>query len=216
MREESSAQRLYELFGAALGFAAIVLQFVIPFGLTTRNGMSLAGGIVFYFSFFTILSNILVVLSYGAPLAAPDSALGRFFARGSVKTAVALYILVVGLVYFVILRHTWQPQGWQLVADVTLHYATPVLYLVYWLAFVDKAGLRYGGMALWLVFPTAYCVYALVRGALVGLYPYPFLEANKIGYGQAAVNILALVALFTVLGLLIVTAGRALARRARA
>jgi hypothetical protein len=115
-----------------------------------------------------------------------------------------------------VLRHTWQPQGWQLVADAALHYATPVLYLVYWLAFVDKTSLGYRGAAPWLAFPIAYCVYALARGALVGLYPYPFLEANKIGYGQVAVNVLALVALFAVFGLLIVTAGRALARRARA
>jgi hypothetical protein len=216
VRTGKPAQRLYEIFGAALGLAALVLQFVITIGLTAKNGMSLAGGIVFYFSFFTILSNILVVLSYGAPLAAPTSAPGRFFARGSVKSAIALYILIVGLVYFAVLRHTWQPQGWQLVADAALHYATPVLYLVYWLAFVDKTSLGYRAAAPWLAFPVAYCVYALARGALVGLYPYPFLEANKIGYGQVAVNILALVALFTAFGLLIVTAGRALARRARA
>ena len=69
------------------------------------------------------------------------------------------------------------------------------------------------GVALWMAFPVAYCAYALLRGAQSGLYPYPFLEADELGYARVAGNVAILVALFVLLGLALTGFGRALARR---
>ena len=41
--------------------------------------------------------------------------------------------------------------------------------------------------ALWLIFPAAWIVYVLIRGALVGKYPYPFLDPANGGYATVAV-----------------------------
>jgi hypothetical protein len=38
--------------------------------------------------------------------------------------------------------------------------------------------------------PSIYLVYVLIRGALVGEYPYPILEADRIGYAMVALNVL--------------------------
>jgi hypothetical protein len=205
MRQDSNeARRLYAAVGALVGVAALALQLYLILTVATAQGRTVPGTIVQFFSFFTILSNILVVLCY----------LGAgFFARPGVQSAVALYIAAVGLVYAVILAGLWSPQGLQLVVDAALHYVAPVLYLGFWLLFVDKAGLRYAGIVGWLAFPIAYCGYALLRGAQSGLYPYPFLEADKLGYARVAGNIAILVALFSLLGLAMIAAGRALSRR---
>jgi hypothetical protein len=209
------AQRIYEAIGAIFGLAALALQFYLLFRNASALGRTPAGIVVQFFSYFTILSNILVVLSYGAPLLAAKSALGRFFARPGVKSAIALYIALVGLVYVLVLRQLWDPQGPDKLADAALHYAAPLLYVVYWLAFIDKRRLTYRGIGAWLAFPFVYCVYALVRGALTDIYPYPFLEANKLGYGPVALNIAILVAAFGGFAAILVTAGRALSLSAR-
>ncbi len=39
----------------------------------------------------------------------------------------------------------------------------------------------------------------MIRGAIVSEYPYPILEAHKLGYGQVAINIVAVLAGVTVL-----------------
>jgi len=52
---------------------------------------------------------------------------------------------------------------------------------------------------LWLLFPVAYAIYALVRGGLTGWYPYPFLNPDVSGAESVVVTILSLFALGLVL-----------------
>jgi hypothetical protein len=204
--DDAGPRRLYATIGALIGLAALALQLYLLLAAATAQGRTVPGVLVQFASYFTILSNGLVVLCYlGAG--------GRgFFARPGVQSAVALYIAAVGLVYAVILARLWSPQGLQFIVDAALHYTAPVLYLGFWLLFVEKADLRYPGVLRWLVFPIAYCAYALLRGALSGLYPYPFLEAGTLGYARVAGNIAILVALFSLVGLAMIAGGRGLAR----
>ena len=50
----------------------------------------------------------------------------------------------------------------------------------------DRLSLRDG--LLWLVFPLVWTALTLVRGAVDGWYPYPFLDPANGGYGQVAVD----------------------------
>jgi hypothetical protein len=63
-----------------------------------------------------------------------------------------------------------------------LHTVIPVLYAVYWLGFAPKAGLAYRVVPLWLTYPLVYCGYALLRGEVDGIYPYPFLDVGRRGW----------------------------------
>lgn len=58
----------------------------------------------------------------------------------------------------------------------------------------------------------AYCLYALVRGAFEGRYPYFFLDIGQFGALRVAVNIAGLVAVFALTGLAIWTTARLLPR----
>ncbi len=204
-RDMNGPRRICATIGALVGLAALALQLYLILTVATAQGRTVPGTIVQFVSYFTILTNILVVLCY----------LGAgFFGRPGVQSAVALYIATVGLVYAIILARLWSPTGLQFLADAALHYAAPVLYIGYWLLFVDKSSLRYADVLRWLIFPLAYCGYALLRGAQSGLYPYPFLEADKLGYARVALNVAILIVLFLLLGLAMIAAGRALSRRA--
>lgn len=119
-------------------------------------------------------------------------------------SAITVYVAVVGAVYFVALRNLWAPEGAQFLADTILHYAMPVLVVLYWFFFVPKGGLRRSEPVVWLVYPAAYLAAALARGTVSGFYPYPFLDVNAIGPVAVATNAGILLVVFLGVGLFLV------------
>jgi hypothetical protein len=75
-----------------------------------------------------------------------------------------------------------------------------------------RSSLRWKDAFWWLAYPAAYCTYTLLRGAVSGWYPYPFLDANTLGYARVSVNAVMLLAAFLVTGLVFVAMGRWMGR----
>jgi hypothetical protein len=117
---------------AALAWLALLLQAALNTG-------SLAN----LLSYFTILSNLLVALSLSAASGWPTTSLGRACARPTTQTAVALYILVVGVVYNAVLRGLLEPRGWARLADELLHVVVPAAYGLYWYWVVPRGSLAW-------------------------------------------------------------------------
>ncbi|MBA3589193.1 MAG: Pr6Pr family membrane protein [Methylibium sp.] len=197
---------------AGVASAGVLLQFYLSLRLASANGQSLAFGVVSYFGYFTILTNLLVCLALALPLLARASAGGRLFERPSVAAGVATSIAFVGLAYHLLLRHIWAPQGLQWLADVLLHYAVPASYVLYWWFALPKGALRWTDPLVWSAYPGVYLAYALARGAAIGSYPYPFIDVSAIGYGQAMINALGLLIAYIGLGLVVVSLGKVKAR----
>jgi len=63
---------------------------------------------------------------------------------------------------------------------------------VFWLLFVPKTTIHWRNSPAWLIYPIGYVIVALIRGAIFKWYPYPFLEADKLGYPQVLLNIVML------------------------
>jgi len=74
------------------------------------------------------------------------------------------------------------PQGAQKIADILLHDVVPVMYLGYWLEFYSQRFIALEGALFWLPYPLALFLLVLDRGAAVGWYPYPFIDASKLRY----------------------------------
>ena len=106
------------------------------------------------------------------------------------------------------LRALWNPEGLQKAADILLHDVVPLLFVSGWLFLFPKARLPWRGTLLWLVYPLAYLCFALTRGALTGRYPYPFLDAGKLGYFSTLGNAAVLMVAFAILCLLVLAIGR--------
>jgi len=183
---------------------SLVLQFSISIPAYMANGRSLCNTLVQLFSFYTILSNLLMVVCLTIILLAPKSAGGRFFLKGSALTAIAFYITTVTIIYNIALRNLVQLDGTAVLANELLHVINPILFIIYWFAFVPKAGLSYKNVLPWLWFPFIYFIYVLIRGAIGGDYPYPFLNVAKLGYLQVIVHALILLPLMWGLGALYV------------
>lgn len=188
---------------ALLAWSGVVLQLYLSLHLTDSMGMTTVQGLAIYFGYFTVLTNILVGMATTWPLVLPSSASGRFFAQPTAIGWVAASIAFVGVSYFVLLRHVWNPQGLQLVADVLMHYVVPVLVVVYSLFALRRVALRWTAPLWWSVYPVVYFAYVLIRGVIIGRYPYHFIDVSQLGYAVTLRNAIVLWAAFLVLAYLL-------------
>ncbi|MDN3219249.1 Pr6Pr family membrane protein [Pseudomonas nunensis] len=198
------ARRRCIAVAAVLGWAGLTVQMYLILGTRWEIGASLLGGLMSFFSFFTVLTNTLVAVVLTCELTARESVAKRWFLQPSVSSGIAVSIAVVALAYSLLLRHLWHPEGWQLLADELLHDILPLLFLVYWWCCVPKGTLRLQHIALWVIYPLVYFAYALLRGHLLGAYPYPFIDVSTLGYPQVFLNAGGILVGFVAIALVIV------------
>ncbi|MET0936140.1 MAG: Pr6Pr family membrane protein [Luteibacter sp.] len=204
---------------AISGFLAIVVAAIAWPTLLFQYWLMLWGGpplemTVRFFSFFTILSNVMVALVATSAATGGNWAPLRFWRSPRIRGLAALSITVTFLVYATILAGQWHPQGPQLVVDRSLHYILPVLYAFWWITLLPHGALVWKDAVRWLVFPLVYLVWTLSRGAVVDVYPYPFIDAGRLGYLPVLGNALMVGGLFLLVGLAFVALDRMLGARA--
>ena len=191
---------------AALILTAVAVQF--------RNPADPWAAAPNFFSFFTIQSNIyaacvLLVVALGAT--SRGTRLELF--RG----AATLYLLITGVVFALLLSNL--PEDLQLTlpwVDTVLHQVAPVVLVLDWLVDPPRTRIAPRTALLWLAYPLAYVAYTLIRGAIVGWYPYPFLDVDAHGYGAVLLGCLGLLVGFVLAALAVAAAGNRLGARARA
>ena len=205
-----SGKILYRTIGAVIGWATLIAQYSLV--VTSNEHANVLAATVSYFSYFTILTNFLVVLAFTAPLLASTTKLHNFFTKPAVRTAIALYITFVAVVYHIMLRHLWDPQGLQLVADIALHTVLPILYVLDWIVFSPKRSLRFVHIPYWLIYPTIYGLYTIIRGALSGIYPYPFLNVSELGLLGVFINMIGFLMIYVIGGAVLIALGRKLSK----
>jgi hypothetical protein len=193
----SHTLRLLATAAALIGWAALLLQLWLTVGLVIGQGRGWPMGLVVYFGFFTILTNLLATLGLSAWRMGPGFPGHRWLTSPVTLTTAAAAITIVGLVYFFILRHTWKPEGAQFVADAVLHYAMPVLMVLFWALAVPARAIGWARAPWLLLYPLVYLVYVFARGEVVSLYPYEFIDVIKIGYPAALRNSVALIAAYS-------------------
>ena len=193
---------------AILGWGALAIQLELVLFARWESGASLVGGLMSYFSYFTIITNTLaaIVLTYAADTR--PSRCRAFFLQPWVASGIAVSIIVVGAAYSLLLRQLWQPEGLQWLANEVLHDVMPVLYALYWWFYVPKGVLRWSHVGLWILYPLVYFAYILLRGHLLGVYPYPFVDVEKLGYAQTFINASGILAGFVAVALLVVAVDR--------
>jgi len=198
----------FRVFCALLAWGVILAQYIILINDGEYGG--LASTSLAYFGFFTIQTNILVALAFSAPLLKPESAIRRFFERQSVRAAIALYILVVAVIYYALLAKDHNPEGLSAMLNIGLHLVLPVLYIFDWLVFAPKKSMPFKTVPLWVVFPAGYGVFNIIRGAINGFYPYPFLNVAELGLGGVFSNMMGFVVFYAIGGFVFVSMGRVL------
>jgi hypothetical protein len=183
---------------ASLGWTALGLQAFMTVEGALAEGHSVPGALIGYLSFFTVLTNISISCCLVCAACEPDE--GSFWNWPEVQTALAVYILVVAIVYAAVLQGLWAPRGLEFLTERFFHVGMPLLYMGFWLFATPKGTLRLSHQIPWQIYPLAFMCYTLIRGALAGTYPYPFLDVAQNGYEAVLLNSLYLLALFLTLG----------------
>ena len=213
-RRMSDASRKLCTVIAILGWSGLAIQLELVLFARWMSGANVVGGLVSYFSFFTILTNTLAACVLTCAAGTRTSKGRTFFLQPWVSSGIAVSIIVVGAAYSLLLRQLWQPEGLQWLANEILHDVMPVLFALYWWFCVPKGGLRVSHIGVWMLYPVLYFAYILLRGHLLGVYPYPFIDVEKLGYGQAFINAGGILAGFVAVALAVVAVDRYRGQRA--
>lgn len=205
-----SMKNNFRKFCALLAWLTISGQYILLLNAGTYGGI--AGTSLAYFGFFTVTTNILVALAFSVPLLKSNNRLRNFFERQSVRGAIALYILVVAIIYYGLLAKDHNPEGLSAFMNIGLHFILPVLYLTDWTIFAQKDKMRFKSAPYWTLYPLAYGLFNLIRGHITGFYPYPFLDVSKIGVGAVSLNMLGFAIFYGIGALAFIFLGRVLTK----
>ncbi|PZU57375.1 MAG: hypothetical protein DI547_13830 [Sphingobium sp.] len=192
---------------AVLAWAGLVVQFTASFDATGSTGQTLW----VLLRFFTILTNLLVAVLFSGIAFGNDA-----WASPRLVGGTMLAILLVGIVYGLLLSNIPLPTaGGSQMANILLHKVTPVAVPLWWTAFARKGGTTHRDPWLWALYPLAYLPYALARGMSEGVYAYPFINLDRLGWGQVLANAAMIALGFLVAGHVVVAIDQRLSRRQR-
>ncbi|GAA2237918.1 Pr6Pr family membrane protein [Herbiconiux moechotypicola] len=173
---------MLRLLVATAAAVALVFDYDYVLGFSTFSTEN-------YFSYFTFQSNLLnvVVLGSSGILLLSGHTVGRILV--SVRAMATCYVLVSGIVFALIVsqagsHHYRIEVPW---TSQLLHFYLPVVVVADWLVGVGRVPLRWRVVPLVLVFPVVWGVFTLIRGSIVGWYPYFFLDPAQVsGPGEFA------------------------------
>ncbi|MCP2638406.1 Pr6Pr family membrane protein [Microbacterium sp. HD4P20] len=209
---------------ALIMLAAIIAQLSASLARATELDRDVATTFANFFSFFTILSNLLaaIVLLWAAVWywtkgrrGADAEPAGLAVALASVST----YMIITGIVYNLLLRNVELPQGSEPIpwSNEVLHLIAPLFLLADVL--VAPLRRRLSWRSLWAVvaFPILWVIYTMIRGPLTTnpvsgdpfWYPYPFLNPNSPGgWPSVIIYMIGIAVAIICVGALVVWWGR--------
>jgi hypothetical protein len=176
---QSGTARMLAALIALVAWTGLAIQL----NATTALRGSVVMAIWVVLRYFTVVANVLTAVFFtGIAVGAPP------FSRPRWLAGLTLAMMLVGVVYTSLLRGLIDLSGGAALANLLLHFVTPILVPIYWLAFARKGALHNRDALLWLLFPFAYGVYALIRGGLGDFYAYPFMDVSALGWPQVIFN----------------------------
>lgn len=196
--------RKFAFATSIIGFVAILVQMFSSIGHSFEKGRSLALALNIYFSYFTVICNLLVSVGLLTLSIWPDSPLGKWYRRPAVSAAFCLYILIVGIIFYALLVNTWKPEGPEFFATHAMHFYIPLAYFFIWFSSLRESNLRYQTVFKWLIFPACYFGYLMIRGMIINLYPYFFVDVSKYGFLGVLQFALGILVFFTLIGSLLI------------
>jgi hypothetical protein len=209
-RAPVNSRKLLTWLGLAVGIGGLLLQFVLSMQAYLANGRDIPGALGAFFAYYTILTNIALVLIYASEVL--PSPLLNIFRNPIVRGSMAACIALVSIYVFFVLRFLYVLAGPLQLADTLLHYVAPLLYLLWWLIAQPHGQLRWPHLPVMLVPTFVYFIAIMARGIWVQEYPYPFMEVGEFGYGGVLLSALNMTLGLAILAAIVIAADKVLSR----
>jgi hypothetical protein len=196
------ARRLFFCSARLLTATAIAVCLVAR----DRWGSALAGPVDF-FAYLTVQSNVAfgVTAVVGGIIAVRS---GLDHPRlDAVRVVVLTFIVTAGVLFALIVQQSGVrgvrvDVPW---SDVALHFVLPVLGVVEWILAPRRRRVSFRVLLLIIGYPVVWGVLTLVRGSIVGWYPYYFLDPAQISGPVEFIALSALMlAVFALIGLILI------------
>jgi hypothetical protein len=164
------------------------------FGFIDRYAEGLAGAplrLIDLLSYFTIWSQIVVavVMTLLWQNPARDGKWIRIF-----RIDALLMITVTGVVYNLLLGPNYPPVGLNKISSPIEHTITPLLTVFIFFVAGPRGWFNKKAVAAALALPISYIFYTLIRGAIIGAYPYDFFDVTSYGYAYVITFVLGILA----------------------
>ncbi|MCH8488127.1 MAG: Pr6Pr family membrane protein [Candidatus Cyclonatronum sp.] len=195
---------------AITGWVTLLIRIYLKI---TTSGLPLTESLMQLFSYFTVLTNLLVTIYCTVHLlSSSQQSRSKLFLRPETLTALTVFILIVGTVYHLLLKSLWNPEGLLMITDEIYHTFVPLGTLALWLVSADNKGGNLKYLYSWILYPVLYLVFVLIRGSVSGFYPYPFINVAELGLVTVMMNSFFLLILMCLLFLLFGFVGKNIAR----
>ncbi len=194
--------KYYRIIFAILGWYAFFHAFRVDFN-----------HLVDFFSYFTIQSNLFIILWFTfAVLSIFSEKIGTFIHKPFIRSGILVYITVTMTVFFALLFGPAK-NGLDFITIYVLHLIIPVGYIIDWFLDKPQIKIKLKTALSWLIYPILFCIYSLIRGKIVGWYPYWFLSPIRAGsFEHVEIAIGGLACFFFLVIMLVYSAHNKLAR----
>ena len=166
-----------------------------------------------FFSYFTILTNLFVIIYCTNQLLKSKEKNTSLLNKPETLTALNVFILIVALVYHIVLKPLWNPEGIQMIVSEICHTVIPLGTLILWIISKNKGQVKLKSLLQWLLYPLIYIVFVLIRGSFSNFYPYPFLDVQTLGIEKVLINSLFLLIVMLIFLLTFFFIGKKLSRK---
>jgi len=202
------------------GVLAVAILVAVIGQLAVTAGRN--GSVANFFSYFTVQSNLLVLLTCGFLIVDPSGLHSSPLAL-AVRLAGLTGITVTGVVYGTLIAPYNDPHGAEWLYDVLFHYVSPVMAVLGFVVLGPRGLLN--RFHLWFIlWPLAWLAYTMIRAevtdpAFIGLglarsrYPYAFLDVDLHGWGVVSLYIAGIAVLLFALAAFYVWLDARLSRR---
>ena len=187
-------KKIFALAMAIIGWITLYLK--LELRIETED-VSIFESVLRFFSYFTILTNLLITIYFSALVIFRKRQ--TFFNKPGTLSALAAFMIFVGLAYHILLRSLWNPSGLTMVLDETHHTIIPLATIIFWYLYENKSMISYKKSSVWVLYPVLYLTWVLIRGHFASFYPYYFLDVNTLGLQQVLINAFGLLIIIVVL-----------------
>lgn len=168
-------------------------------GLYGDNPLGAAGFLgreIDHFSYFTIWSNLLAAVIF-TMLAINPNRTGSLFRV--LRLDAIVMMIVTGIVYNALLN-TGGHEGWDFWSNGIQHTWGPILVFLVFVISGPRGWISSSTIFAALLLPILWLAYALIRGSVIGAYPYDFLDVNANGMASVLAFVAQIIVFAIILG----------------
>jgi len=134
---------------------------------------------------FTIESNLIAGVVAVLLAVRPDRYSAAF---RTLRLTGLVAIIVTGIIYHLVLAPVLDFGSVHHPGNLLVHTVVPLMAVAGWLVFGPRG--RESWRVAWLsvLFPCCWLVFTLLRGAVIGWYPYLFIDVTRLGYARVALH----------------------------